>query len=83
MERDLIVLTSLVAAGVVFISILAALMQRVIVIPVTVLAVIFTALVLFQGSERFSELSENLEKAAFFIILAMFIVSFIILYMPL
>lgn len=83
MERDLIVLTSLVTAGVVFISILAALMQRIIVIPVTVLAVIFTALVLFQGSERFSELSENLEKAAFFIILAMFIVSFILLYRPL
>lgn len=82
MEKDLTVLTSLVAGGVIIISLLAATMQRIMVAPVTVLAAIFTLLLLFQGREGFSEISEDLERAAFFVVLAMFVASFIILYRP-
>jgi energy-converting hydrogenase A subunit K len=50
---------------------------------ITILGVLFTVLLLLAGREGFSRFSEDLERAAFFAVLAMFIVSFIILYRPL
>ncbi|MFB2623848.1 energy-converting hydrogenase A, subunit K [Methanothermobacter marburgensis] len=82
MEKGLTVLTALVAGGVIIVSLLAAIMQRISVIPVTVLAAIFVVLLLMAGSERVSELSEELERAAFFAVLAFFIISFLVLYRP-
>ncbi|MCG2828404.1 energy-converting hydrogenase A, subunit K [Methanothermobacter sp. K4] len=82
MEKGLTVLTALVAGGVIIVSMLAAILQRISVIPVTVLAAIFVVLLLMSGSERFSELSEELERVAFFAALALFIISFLVLYRP-
>ncbi|HIH71117.1 MAG TPA: energy-converting hydrogenase A, subunit K [Methanothermobacter thermautotrophicus] len=83
MERDLTLLTALVAGGVIAVSLLAAIMQRMSVAVITILGVLFTVLLLLAGREGFSRFSEDLERAAFFAVLAMFIVSFIILYRPL
>ncbi|AAB84900.1 MULTISPECIES: hypothetical protein [Methanothermobacter] len=83
MERDLTLLTALVAGGVIAVSLLAAIMQRMSVALITILGVLFTVLLLLAGREGFSRFSEDLERAAFFAVLAMFIVSFIILYRPL
>lgn len=83
MERDLTLLTALVAGGVIAVSLLAAIMQRMSVAVITILGVLFTVLLLLAGREGFSRFSEDLERVAFFAVLAMFIVSFIILYRPL
>lgn len=83
MERDLTLLTALVAGGVIAVSLLAAIMQRMSVAVITILGVLFTVLLLLADREGFSRFSEDLERVAFFAVLAMFIVSFIILYRPL
>ncbi|BAM69587.1 conserved hypothetical protein [Methanothermobacter sp. CaT2] len=83
MERDLTLLTALVAGGVIVVSLLAAIMQRMSLAVITILGVLFTVLLLMAGREGFSRFSEDLERASFFLVLAMFIVSFIILYRPL
>jgi len=83
MERDLTLLTALVAGGVIAVSLLAAIMQRLSLAVITILGVLFTVLLLLAGREGVSRVAEDLERAAFFLVLAMFIVSFIILYRPL
>jgi len=80
MERDLTLLTALVAGGVIIVSLLAAIMQRMSLAVITILGVLFMVLLLMAGREGVSSFSEDLERAAFFVVLAMFMVSFIILY---
>ncbi|AXV36764.1 MAG: hydrogenase [Methanobacteriaceae archaeon] len=81
-EKDTIFMMALVAAGVILVSGLAGLLQWFIVIPVTIAGFLLTLLIGTLYREGSIKLSENLEKWAMIIILAMIIFSFIILYKP-
>lgn len=81
-EKDLIFLTALVAGGVILASGLAAFLQWMVVIPVTMVAVLFTVLLSYIHNDKAVHYSEKLEGYAFIIALLFFIVAFIVLYQP-
>ncbi|MCK9150735.1 hydrogenase [Methanobacterium alcaliphilum] len=81
-EKDIIFLTALVALGVVLASGLAAFLQWMVVIPVTIVGIIFTVIIMLQQRDKAVHFSEILEKWAFIIALILFIVAFIVLYKP-
>ncbi len=81
-EKDIIFLTALVAAGVIIVSGLAAFLQWMVVIPVTIVGIIFTILILLQHRDKAVHFSESIEKGAFIVALIFFIVAFIVLYKP-
>ena len=82
-EKDFLILTSLVAIGIIFISGLAVLFQSPVVMPLVVIAILIAPLILYQYTEKGSELAENLEKIMFFITFAVICISIILLYRPL
>ena len=82
MEKDLTVLTSLVAGGVIIISLLAAQCSGSW-WPLSRYSQLYSHCSCYSRDARASsEISEDLERAAFFVVLAMFAASFIILYRP-
>ena len=81
-EKDMIILTALVATGIIIASGLAAFLQWMVVIPVTIVGVLFAIILLLQNRDKAVHLSEALEKWAFIIALIFFIVAFIVLYKP-
>jgi len=81
-EKDLIVLTSFVAVGVIVASGLPSVLHANLVAPVAVFGIIMFILVLLQYRKKFTSLAENLEKVVFVITLVIIAVSFIILYKP-
>ena len=82
-EKDFIILTSLVAIGIIFISFLAVIFHSQLIWPLVVIAILITPLILYQGSEKVSEFSEHLEHIAFIITFIVICVSIILLYKPL
>lgn len=81
-EKDLLFLLALVGAGVVLASGLAAFMQWMVVIPVTIAAVFITIIILLLKRDKAVHFAENLEKWVFIVSLLFFIVAFIVLYKP-
>jgi len=81
-EKDFIVLTSCVAIGVILASGFAAVLQRGVVIPVTIFGIIMFSLILLQNKEKFAHKIENLENIVFIITLVIIIISFIMLFKP-
>lgn len=81
-EKDLIVLTSFVAVGIIVASGLAAILQRSVVFPVVIFGIIMFPLILLQSREKFTHIAENLEKIVFFSTLIIIALSFAIIYKP-
>ncbi|MDR3222341.1 MAG: energy-converting hydrogenase A, subunit K [Methanobrevibacter sp.] len=81
-EKDLIILTSLVAIGVFILGAVVSLLQSMQILPILILGIIFLALILLQIYPKFNHITENLEKIVFFIVLFLIIISFIYLYKP-
>jgi len=81
-EKDFILLTSLVAIGVVIYSGLVVLIQKWEALPVTLFGIIAFILILFQNKERFVHISENLENIFFIITLLIIVILFIVHYKP-
>ncbi len=81
-EKDLLMFITIVAAGWILVSLLAATLQWMIVIPVTVMAIISTILFAIQVKKEMQHLTVLFEKIAFFATLIFFIIAFIVLYRP-
>jgi len=81
-EKDFIILTSLVAIGIIIASGLTVVLQRWEVIPVTIFAFIMFPLILLQNKKKFIHLAENLESIVFIITLIIIALGFIVLYKP-
>lgn len=81
-ERDILFLTALVAAGATLASGLAASLQWMVVLPLTLGVLILMVLILFQYRKGGINLSEKLETGAFILIVVFFALSFIYLFKP-
>ncbi len=81
-ERDILFLTALVAAGATLASGLAASLQWMVVLPLTLGVVILMVLILFQYRKGGIHLSEKLETGAFILVVVFFALSFIYLFKP-
>lgn len=81
-EKDLIILTSIVAFGIIVASGLTVILQINVVAPVAIFGIIMFPLVLLQSRKKFIHITENLEKIIFFITLFIIAISFAILYKP-
>ncbi|MDR3291889.1 MAG: energy-converting hydrogenase A, subunit K [Methanobrevibacter sp.] len=79
-EKDLIILTSLVAIGVLVLGAVVSLLQSIQILPILILGIIFLVLILLQIYPKFNHITENLEKIVFFIVLGCIVISFIYLY---
>ena len=81
-EKDMLFLTALVAAGATLASGLAASLQWMVVLPLTLGVVILMVLILFQYRKGGIHLSEKLETGAFILVVVFFALSFIYLFKP-
>ncbi|KZX16586.1 hypothetical protein MBCUT_07400 [Methanobrevibacter cuticularis] len=81
-EKDLVVLTSLVAIGIIVASGLAATLQTMIVFPVALFGLVMFPLLWIQTTKKGVHLAENLEKIVFLLTLFIIAISFAILYVP-
>ncbi len=81
-EKDFRILFSLVALGVFVVAGITAYLHSILVLPLAIIGLIFIPFILAQGQDKFVHLAEILEKAAFFITLAIIILGFIWLYTP-
>ncbi|WJI08720.1 hydrogenase [Methanobacterium sp. CWC-01] len=81
-ERDILFLTALVAAGATLASGLAASLQWMVVLPLTLGVLILMVLILFQYRKGGIHLSEKLETGAFILVVVFFALSFIYLFKP-
>jgi len=81
-EKDMLFLTALVAAGATLASGLAASLQWMVVLPLTLGVLLLTILIMFQYRKDAIELSEKLETGAFIMVVVFFAISFIYLFKP-
>ncbi|WP_297982723.1 energy-converting hydrogenase A, subunit K [uncultured Methanobrevibacter sp.] len=81
-EKELRILTSLVALGVFIVAGIAAYFQSILALPLAIIGIIFVPFILMQNNEKRAHIAETLEKAAFLITLIIIILSFIYLYSP-
>jgi energy-converting hydrogenase A subunit K len=81
-EKDMLFLTALVAAGATLASGLAASLQWMVVLPLTLGVLLLTILIMFQYRKDAIELSEKLETGAFILVVVFFALSFIYLFKP-
>ena len=81
-EKNFLVLTSLVAIGIVFISALAVIFHMQMVLPLLIIAIIIAPFILYQNKEKNAALSEKLEKIAFFVTFIMICILMIMAYKP-
>ncbi len=82
-EKDILFLLALLSFGAVLASGLAAFLQWIVALPLTIAVLLLLILFLFQNRPGGVHLSENLEKIAFIVVLISIIFSFIYLYKPL
>ncbi|MGL6297650.1 MAG: hypothetical protein ACRC1M_00610 [Methanobacteriaceae archaeon] len=80
-DKGIIVLTAVVSLGMIVASLLASTMQRMVVIPVTIVSVIFLIILLAQN-QKISHLTEKLEQIVFIVTLIIIAISFAVLYKP-
>lgn len=81
-EKDVLFLMGLAVFGAVLASGMAALIQRTVVIPLTIAVFGIMILTLLVYKSKYVQIAENAEKLAFFVILISIILSFIYLYRP-
>jgi energy-converting hydrogenase A subunit K len=81
-EKDMLFLLALVAAGSALASGLAASLQWIVVLPLTIGALILCGLVYLQYKKKAIHISEKLETIAFILAVFAFAVSFIYLFKP-
>jgi energy-converting hydrogenase A subunit K len=81
-EKDMLFLLALVAAGAVFASGLVASLQWIVVLPLTIGALVLCVLVYLQYQKKAIHLSEKLETIGFIVAVLAFAVSFIYLFKP-
>ena len=81
-ERDVLFLVALVAAGATLASGLAASLQWMVVLPLTLGVLVLMVLILFQYRKGAINLSEKLETGAFILVVVFFALSFIYLFKP-
>ncbi|MDR2873997.1 MAG: hypothetical protein LBV42_04590 [Methanobrevibacter sp.] len=81
-ERNLIILTSFVAMGIIVLGIVVTLMNSIQILPIIILGIILSILVLLQAYPKYNHIAENLERIVFFVALISIIISFIYLYKP-
>jgi energy-converting hydrogenase A subunit K len=81
-ERDMLFLVALVAAGATLASGLAASLQWMVVLPLTLGVLVLMVLILFQYRKGAINLSEKLETGAFILVVVFFALSFIYLFKP-
>ncbi len=81
-EKDILFLMAFAVAGSVLASGLAAFLQRIYVLPLTLAVLIIMILTYLQFKKKFIHLSEDLEKWAMIIILIAIVASFIYLFTP-
>lgn len=81
-EKDVLFLMGLAVFGAVLASGMAALIQRTVVIPLTIAVFGIMILTLLVYKSKYVQIAENAEKLAFFVILISIILSFIYIYRP-
>jgi energy-converting hydrogenase A subunit K len=81
-EKDILFLMALAVFGAVLASGLAAFLQRLVVIPLTIAVFLIMILTFFQYKHKFVHLAENAEKWAMIIVLIGIILTLIHLYRP-
>ncbi|MEN6330103.1 MAG: hydrogenase [Methanobacteriaceae archaeon] len=81
-EKDILFLVALVAAGATLASGLAASLQWIVVLPLTLGVFFLMVLISFQYRKGGIYLSEKLETGAFILVVVFFALSFIYLYKP-
>lgn len=81
-EKGMIVLTALVAVGILVVTGITCYFHSMLVLPVAIIGLIFIPFIILQDKILFSHLAEKLEHIAFFITLAVIIVGFILIYKP-
>jgi energy-converting hydrogenase A subunit K len=81
-ERDMLFLITLVAAGATLASGLAASLQWIVVLPLTLGVLFLMVLIWFQYRKGAINLSEKLETGAFILVVVFFALSFIYLFKP-
>ena len=81
-EKDFVILSSLLAIGIVIVSGLAVVLQRWEVLPVTIVGIIIFPLIMLQTKKKFVHITENIENIVFIITLAIIAIGFIMLYKP-
>ncbi|MGL4670513.1 MAG: hypothetical protein ACRCVG_07995 [Methanobacteriaceae archaeon] len=80
-DKGIIILSSLVAMGMVIASFLASSLQQMIIIPVTIVSIVFLILLIAQNP-KIAHLTEKLEQIVFIITLLIIAISFALLYKP-
>lgn len=81
-EKDMVLLTSFVAVGILFIAGITAYIHSWVVLPVAIIGLILIPLLLMENKPKISHITENLEKIVFFIVFFSIVISFISLYVP-
>ncbi len=81
-EKDVLFLMALAVFGSVLASGLAAFLQRLVVIPLTIAVFLIMILTFFQYKHKFVHLAEDAEKWAMIIVLIGIIIALIHLYRP-
>ena len=81
-EKGVVYLTSLVAIGIIVVSVLGCLYQSMMFAPLAIIGLIFFILILLTNKGNFAHKIESLEKVFFIITFLVIVVSFILLYKP-
>ncbi|NYT18151.1 MAG: hydrogenase [Methanobacteriales archaeon] len=81
-EKDILFLVALVAAGATLASGLAASLQWIVVLPLTLGVLFLMVLIWFQYRKGAVNISEKLETGAFILVVVFFALSFIYLFKP-
>ena len=81
-EKDFVLLTSLLAVGIIIVTGLVVGLHRWEVLPVTIFGLIMFPLILLQTKKKFAHITENIEYVVFIITLAVIAIGFIMLYKP-
>lgn len=81
-EKDFRILYSLVALGVLAVSLITACYHSMLALPLAVVGLLFIPFIMLQDKEKYAHMAEMAEKAMFFITLVIIIIAFIWLYTP-
>jgi hypothetical protein len=81
-ETDIIILASFLSVGIILLSAVVVIWERIVVLPILLLGIVFLILTLLQVNPKIAHTSENLEKFFFILTLLIISASFIILYKP-
>lgn len=81
-EKGTIILTALVALGIVVVGAFATYFHSVVLAPIVVMGIAFIIGVLLTNRGNYPYLIEDLEKIFFFITFFVIVISFILLYKP-